>query len=81
MYEVEKQYRRRIVLERKMQENTIGTLQVYGKKRKLPTLKITKFKGSITDWVRFWQWKHVLITNFTYLCKLIMNLKKPETLG
>ena len=43
------------MLERKMQENTIGTLQVYGKKRKLPTLKITKFKGSITDWVRFWQ--------------------------
>lgn len=39
MYEAEKQYRRRIVLERKMQENKIGTLQVYGKKRKLPIIK------------------------------------------
>ena len=50
-----KAIQRRIKLEHKMKENKIGRLQVYNKKGKLTTLKMTKFNGSITDRVRFWK--------------------------
>ena len=73
-----------------LEEKKLEQLKAQQLKAKLPKLQLSKFDGTITDWVRFWEQfveeidkstNYAAITKFSYLRELLTSQPKTEITG
>jgi hypothetical protein len=81
---------RQRVFEMELEEKKMKRQQAQDQKAKLPKLQITRFDGTIIDWVRFWEQfeeeidkckQYAPITKFSYLRELLTTQPKMEIAG
>ena len=88
--EEEDRFERQRRFELELEEKKLRRLKEEQQKARLPKLQMSKFDGSVVDWVRFWEQfeteidkcsSYVAITKFSYLRELLSNQPKTEIAG